>query len=98
MRVELYPGHDRTIEQLPGMLPMLSNVAAAVAVEAKRLCDSQRIADEIDRDAGHDAEGPVARINANHWTSWFVEGGTVDQKPKAYLRRATESGAARKAL
>jgi hypothetical protein len=56
------------------------------------------IAPEIDVDVGADAAGPVGRVNANHWVSLFIELGTVDQPPRPYLRRALESGTARRGL
>lgn len=99
MRLEVHPNMFGVVERLPGMRTTLARVAGAIAAEAKRLTVSQRIADEIIPDSGFDASGRIlARVNAHHWTSWFVEGGTVDQRPSAYLRRAAESNAARRVL
>lgn len=65
--------------------------AKRIAVDARRLTDSERVANGIE------AEGPdlgrfgmVAHVVASHWTSAFVEFGTVRQPPTAMLRRAGE--------
>lgn len=95
-RVQLYPGMQQRVERLPGMLPRLYRTATVIAVEAKRNVESRRIADNIHVAADFDSLGPVARVNAEHWTSMFVEVGTIHQQPTAYLRKAMESGAARR--
>ena len=67
--------------------------ARIIAEDARRLCPSRRVAAEIRADgSGFDSSGVYVRINAHHWTSPFVEFGTMNQGPSAMLRRAAERG------
>lgn len=78
---------------LPGLgVPMMAR-ATQVANTAKRLTDSRRVAEGILAEGPQlDSLGVLALVNAHHWTSAFVEFGTVDQPPTAMLRRAGEQG------
>lgn len=89
-RFEVRRGMELDIAQMAGVMGLLLASASSVATEAKRLAGSERIAREIEPTVGIDALGPVGRVNANHWSSWFVEGGTATQTPRAFLRRALE--------
>jgi hypothetical protein len=94
MRVELHRGWDRRIATTVQMQATLHGKAEQVAAEARRIVApvSQRVTDGIEATAGVDDRGRmVGRVNAHHWTSWFVEAGTVDQRPTAYLRKALEN-------
>lgn len=91
-RFDISPTAKRDVATMAGTKAELKTVAVSVANEAKRLVKSHRVANEIDVAVGTDELGPVARVNANHWTSWFLEGGTLNQPPQAYLRRALERG------
>lgn len=99
MRLVPNPGAARLLQYDPRVIAVLDRVARAVATEAKRLSPSQRYNENIEVDSGVDERGEiVARVNAMHWTSWFIEAGTLHQAASAPLRRALESGTARRVL
>lgn len=99
MKVVVHKRGVDLLERQAGMVRTLHRVATTVANEAKRISPSGRYNDEIEVDDGTDEIGRVvSRVNAHHWTSWFIEAGTVNQAPSAPLRKAMESGAARRVL
>lgn len=83
----------RKLAFLPGLAVPLMGRAAQLAGDAKQLAGSDRVAQGITADGPEvDQTSMVAFVNANHWTSAFVEFGTVHQPPTAMLRRAAEQG------
>lgn len=101
MRIQIHRGVEKEIGRLPGMVPMLGRVAGAVVAEARRIAPEREgnYKRGLEADAGFDDDGdPVGRANANWFTSHFIEFGTVHTPVFAPLRKAMESGVARKAL
>lgn len=74
----------------------LTKVAEQIADTVRRIGPRDADADEhyvemITVDSGLDGSTVVGRVNANKWTSWFIEAGTSDTPTFAPLRHATES-------
>lgn len=99
-RVVLHPDFERQLSRSPEMLAVLGKAAANIAKEARRIAPREaalppgrrrHYADTISSAAGIDEHGePVGRINAFHFTSLFIEFGTVHNPPYAPLRRALD--------
>lgn len=72
---------------------VLHDVAEDVAQEARVFAPvlTGGYRDEIDTDTGVEGVTLIARVNANFFTSWFIEAGTVDTPTFAPLRRAAEA-------
>lgn len=103
VRLQLKHDYERRLMASPEMLNALRRAAAHVAGEAKQaaprrsaLPDYRRrhYADMIDSVAGYD-NGPVGRVLALHFTSLFIELGTVHHPPQAPLRRGLDASAGR---
>lgn len=85
------PEGIRILGRQPAIQAVMMARAVAIARDAKQLCPSRRVADEIRAEGPSiDAQSALARVNAHHWTSAFVEFGTLNQRPTAMLRRAAE--------
>ncbi len=100
-RVVLRHDVERIVADLPGMRRLLEKVAEAIAAETIRGAPEQsgRYKAGIAVEVGVDGRGrPVGRVNAHHWTSHIVEFGSVGQPPHAPMRRAIDSGVARRHL
>jgi hypothetical protein len=75
----------------PGLSAALYARARQIAASARQLSPSDRVAREIVAETPTiDENGALSRVNAHHWTSGFVEFGTINQRPAAMLRRAAE--------
>lgn len=87
------PAGIKAVGHMPGLAAALMVRARAIAADARQLSPSDRVAREIKAEGPDlDAFGMLARVNAHHWTSGFVEFGTINQRPSAMLRRAAERG------
>lgn len=101
VRFVLRPGYEDALERDSRMLRMLERVAGAVAAEARRIgpVATGDYVEGIRADVGvDDLGGVVGRVNAHDFKSWWIEAGTSRTRAHAPLRRALESGAARRAL
>lgn len=94
-------GIDREVASSAGMRKLLADVADLIADETRRNAPkaSGRYRDGIESELALDDRGlPLGRVNAHHWTSHYVEFGTSQRPPQAPMRRAVDSGVARRAL
>lgn len=105
VRLELDRNYQDVLLRSRDMHRMLERVAGAVSGEARRSAPvgrythGGRYRDGIEPDVGKDDRGHlVGRVNAHHFTSWWIEGGTIRMRPRPVLRNALESGAARRTL
>ena len=87
------PAGIRALGRDPGLAAALMVRARSIAADARQLSPSDRVAQEIRAEGPDiDAFGLLARVNAHHRASGFVEFGTINQRPAAMLRRAAERG------
>lgn len=101
--VQFEPAPDMTakILGLPGVIPTLRRAAQHVAGEAERYAPREPLlkrgrrrhyADMIGGYAGIDGAGhPIGRVNAFHFTSHWVEFGTLNMAPHAPLRKGLDA-------
>jgi hypothetical protein len=105
VRLRLTPGYERQLLRSAQLLAGLRLAAERVADEAVRIAPREaalpegrrrHYADMIDATSGFDGQGlPLGRVNALHFTSNFIEFGTVDTAPHAPLRRALDGSQGR---
>lgn len=104
VRLELKAGYERELLAERRMAEALEDVARAMAAEARRLAPVRqhpmggRYRDGIKTAAGLEDGKALARVNAEHFTSWWIEAGTSRMRPFSVLRKAMESGPVRGAL
>lgn len=105
VRLELDKDYERRLLASSEMRSMLGRVARAGAEAAKEIAPvggyahGGRYRDGIEPDVGENDKGDlVGRVNANYFTSWWLEAGTIRSRPFGVLRKALESGRTRGAL
>ena len=87
------PNGIRALSGQPDVVAALMVRPRAIAADARQLTPSRRVAEAIKAEGPTiDSRGALARVNAHHWASGFVEFGTINQRPVAMLRRAAERG------
>lgn len=85
---------EKVLARSPDLARVLAQRADDVADVARKLGPrgrTGRYVEGIDADVGMGDKGLVGRVNANHFTSHWVEFGTVRMRPFAPLRRALET-------
>lgn len=99
-RFVVTPGAEHRLARTPEMLAQLRAAADRIAAEARRNAPRsdalppgrrRHYVDGIAATAGIDKDGPVGRVNAFHFTSWWIEAGSVHNQPYAPLRRALDA-------
>lgn len=103
--LRLTPGYELALEHQPEMLRGLERAADHVAEQARRYAPrrhtlpegrKKHYADMLDGVAGYDTRGhAVGRVLALHFTSLWVELGTVHNEPAAPLRRGLDASQGR---
>lgn len=104
VRLQLKAGYERQLMASPEMRKALGKAADHVAGEAKQAAPREPVlpkgrrkhyADMIDGVTGTDAQGPLGRVVALHFTSLWVEFGSVNNPPHAPLRRGLDASSGR---
>jgi hypothetical protein len=104
VRLQLTPGYERALLRSPQLLAAMKRATNHIANEAKRSAprrgaltdDRQRhYADMIDGQAWIGPAGVVGTVNARHFTSLFIEFGTVHTPARAPLRKALDASQGR---
>ena len=104
VRLVLKPGYETQFLRSPEMVKALGQAADHVAGEARRVAPREaalpkgrrkHYADMIDGVAGIQDGRALGRVLALHFTSLWVEFGTVNNEPHAPLRRGLDASAGR---
>lgn len=100
-RFDFNPDILGVLVRSPAMAAMLKAKAEVCAAEARRIAPvglyrgGGRYRDSIEAEVGIEDDGLVGRVNAHHFTAWWIEAGTVRMAPFSPLRKALESGTVR---
>ena len=104
VRVVLNPAYEAQLLRSPEMVRACGKAADHVAGEAKRAAPRRgslgpgrrkHYVDMIDGVAGLDGRGALGRVVALHFTSIWVEFGSVNNPPHAPLRRGLDASQGR---
>jgi hypothetical protein len=100
VRLQLTPGYERQLLRSPQLVAALQRATDHIAAEVVRRAPREaglatgrerHYADMIDGQAWIGPKGAVGTVNARHFTSLFVEFGTVHNPPRAPLRQALDA-------
>lgn len=101
IRVVLKPGAAKELEFEPEMVRMLVQKAGDVVNHAQQIAprgdssEDESYRGMIEAEVGPDGDRMVGRVNANKFTSHWIEWGTIHTKAHAVLRRATNAAGLR---
>lgn len=102
--LRLYPGYEAQLLRSPEMVRACGKAADHVAEEVVRAAPREpglakgrrkHYADMIDGVAGLDGGRALGRVLALHFTSLWVEFGSVNNEPHAPLRRGLDASQGR---